>query len=153
MLETTESNGTAQSPEQEQAAYSGLVRNVSDALGALDYERVRKYVADLRAPDLADLIENLHPNERVAFIQALGTEIDLDERRNVDVPGQVDGALAVFVAHGCLNGGAQDPTRPREVVRRRRLTREDRDDCCQSNSRDFPHSIFPSCRGVHEPQK
>lgn len=78
MLETIESDSATPRAEKETTVDAELVRLVSDALGALDEERVRRYVAELRAPDLADLIENLNPNERVAFIQALGTDIDYE---------------------------------------------------------------------------
>lgn len=78
MLETTESNVAVARQELDADVDSELVRNVSDALGALDDERVRKYVADLRAPDLADLIEHLAANERIGFVQALGPDIDYE---------------------------------------------------------------------------
>jgi len=78
MLETTESNANASRQDHEDDVDSELVRNVSDALGALDHERVRRHVADLRAPDVADLIEHLAANERVGFVQALGSDIDYE---------------------------------------------------------------------------
>lgn len=78
MLETTESNAANPRQELEADVDSELVNSVSDALGALDADRVRKYVADLRAPDLADLIEHLAPNERIGLIQALGNDIDYE---------------------------------------------------------------------------
>lgn len=78
MLETTESNANATRQDHEDDVDSELVRNVSDALGALDHERVRRHVADLRAPDVADLIEHLAANERVGFVQALGSDIDYE---------------------------------------------------------------------------
>ncbi len=78
MLETTESSLAMARQELDADVDTELVRNVSDALGALDDDRVRKYVADLRAPDLADLIEHLAPNERIGFIQALGADIDFE---------------------------------------------------------------------------
>ncbi len=78
MLESLENEAAAARQELEKTIGAELVRDVSEALGALDHDRVRKYVADLRAPDLADLIENLNANERVAFIQALGNDIDYE---------------------------------------------------------------------------
>lgn len=78
MLDEKEADGTPPRADADSSIDSGLVRDVSDALAALDDDRVRKYVAELRAPDLADLIENLNPNERVRFIQALGTDIDFE---------------------------------------------------------------------------
>ena len=78
MLEAQESDETAEAANDEDRAHAELVANVSEALGALDDARVRQYVADLRAPDLADLIEHLNPNERVSFVQALGPDIDYE---------------------------------------------------------------------------
>ena len=78
MLEAQESDETVEAANDEDRAHAELVANVSEALGALDDARVRQYVADLRAPDLADLIEHLNPNERVSFVQALGPDIDYE---------------------------------------------------------------------------
>ncbi|MGI9477950.1 MAG: magnesium transporter [Hyphomicrobiaceae bacterium] len=78
MLETSESNVAGVRQEHEDDVDSELVQNVSEALGALDHTRVRRYVADLRAPDVADLIEHLAANERVGFVQALGSDIDYE---------------------------------------------------------------------------
>lgn len=61
-----------------------LVRSVSDALGALDEARVRGLVADLRPPDLADLIELLDTGERATFVQSLGSDIDYDVFSELD---------------------------------------------------------------------
>ena len=78
MLEAQESDEAAATTGDEPRAHAELVSNVSEALGVLDDARVRRYVAELRAPDLADLIEHLNPNERVSFIQALGPDIDYE---------------------------------------------------------------------------
>ena len=61
---------------------ANLVRNVSDALGG--EQDVRRLVADLRPPDLADLIELLEAGERAAFVRALGAEIDYDVFSELD---------------------------------------------------------------------
>ena len=63
---------------------SELLRAVSDALGGLDEIRVRRLVEDLRAPDLADLIELLDAGERAPFVQALGSDIDYDVFSELD---------------------------------------------------------------------
>src|SRR6056297_1764120 len=78
MLEQSETNTADVRADAEGPVDSGLVRNVSEALAGLDDERVRRYVSDLRAPDLADLIEHLNAQERVSFVQALGTDIDYE---------------------------------------------------------------------------
>lgn len=71
-------------PDSRDDVDSELVRSVSDALGALDEPRIRALVADLRAPDLADLIELLEPGKRATFVQALGSEIDYDVFSELD---------------------------------------------------------------------
>ena len=49
-----------------------LARALSEALGAGDSPRVRALVEGLAAPDLADLIEQLEPAQRLPLIEALG---------------------------------------------------------------------------------
>jgi len=78
MLETKEHEDLSATASDEARQHAELVSSVSEALGALDDARVRQYVADMRAPDLADLIEHLNANERVSFIQALGPDIDFE---------------------------------------------------------------------------
>ena len=55
-----------------------MVRAVSSALADSDPARVRALVTDLKAPDLADLIELLDPEERVRLIQSLGPSFDFE---------------------------------------------------------------------------
>lgn len=64
------SNKPVAAPTAQPAA--DLVRPVSEALGAADYERARILMQGLAPPDLADLIELLEPAERVPLIAALG---------------------------------------------------------------------------------
>lgn len=61
-----------------------LVNAVSNALGQLDEARVRSLVRDLRAPDLADLIELLPAGERAPLIQAIGPEFDYEAFSELD---------------------------------------------------------------------
>ncbi|MFM1816140.1 MAG: hypothetical protein RLZ98_2835 [Pseudomonadota bacterium] len=61
-----------------------LVRRVSDALDAGDRKGVRALVGELRAPDLADLIELLDPDERVEVIQILGNNFDFEVLSEID---------------------------------------------------------------------
>ena len=79
---------TLDTPVAADAAETGispaLVHDVSSALGALDEVRVRTLVADLRSPDIADLIELLQPGERAAFVQALGQEFEYDVLPELD---------------------------------------------------------------------
>lgn len=84
MSEQTEIAATLDPDTAESGIGASLVNNVSDALGALDEARVRSLVEDLRAPDLADLIELLQPGERAAFVQALGADFDYDVLSELD---------------------------------------------------------------------
>ncbi|MBN2369931.1 MAG: magnesium transporter [Vicinamibacteria bacterium] len=55
-----------------------LVHQVADALAAGTPETAAALVKGLPAPDLADLIELLDPDERIALIQALGPAFDYE---------------------------------------------------------------------------
>ena len=68
--------GSAPTPE--------LVRAVAEAVEADDKAKVRALLADVHGPDLADMIELLGPNERVAVIQALGADFDFEVLTEVD---------------------------------------------------------------------
>jgi magnesium transporter len=57
---------------------SDLVGRVADALAAGRDQEATALVADLAAPDLADLIELLDPEARIALIQALGPAFDYE---------------------------------------------------------------------------
>jgi magnesium transporter len=60
------------------------VRPVSEALAADDRARVGELVADLKAPDLADLLESLTADERVKLIQMLGSAFDFETLSELD---------------------------------------------------------------------
>jgi magnesium transporter len=60
------------------------VRPVSEALTASDAARVRALVAELKVPDLADLIELLEPDDRVRLIQSLGPDFDFEVLSELD---------------------------------------------------------------------
>jgi magnesium transporter len=70
--------------ERGTAPTAELVRAVGDALEAHDTGEARALVADLQSPDLADLIELLEPEQRVALIQALGADFDFEVLTEVD---------------------------------------------------------------------
>jgi magnesium transporter len=61
-----------------------LVGTVSDALDRGDTAAAAAEVADLKAPDLADVIELLEPAERVALIEALGSSFDFEVLSEID---------------------------------------------------------------------
>ncbi|MEQ1719076.1 MAG: magnesium transporter, partial [Hyphomicrobium sp.] len=64
--------------EAQEAAGSALVRAISAALSNHQTEVARDLVKELRAPDLAEVIELLDPDERVGLIQALGTSFNYE---------------------------------------------------------------------------
>jgi magnesium transporter len=68
--------GAAPTPE--------LVRAVEEAVEADDKAKVRALLADVHGPDLADMIELLGPDERVAVIAALGSDFDFEVLTEVD---------------------------------------------------------------------
>lgn len=77
------------------APTSELLHAVSEALEAHDKDKVRNLLSDVQGPDLADLIELLGPEERVALIQALGADFDFEVLTEVDekVRDQISEAL------------------------------------------------------------
>ncbi len=81
--------------ERGTALTSEFVRAVDEALEAADTAKVRALLADVHGPDLADLIELLGPDERVALIQALGSDFDFEVLTEVDekVRDQISEAL------------------------------------------------------------
>ena len=60
------------------------VHAVSEALASADNDLAASLVRDLKAPDLADLITLLEPEERVALIQALGSAFDYEVLSELD---------------------------------------------------------------------
>ncbi len=74
------------SPAHEQSAppTAELVRAVTDALNVGDTSDLRALVANVEGGDLADLIELLAPEQRVALIQALGADFDFEALAWVD---------------------------------------------------------------------
>jgi magnesium transporter len=79
---------SAPSEAGEPAAFAGTMDERAAAVAAVlagsDPGRLQTLVADLKAPDLADLIELLEPDERVQLIQALGAAFDFDALSELD---------------------------------------------------------------------
>ncbi len=71
-------------PETSPKEGDALVPAVSAALQAGNTAGVRKLVAELKAPDLADLIGLLAPEERIPLIQALGETFDYETLSELD---------------------------------------------------------------------
>src|SRR5262245_58042318 len=61
-----------------------LVRPVAEALAASDQARVRALVKGLEAPDLADLIEHVEPEQRVSLIETLGSDFRAEALSELD---------------------------------------------------------------------
>ena len=70
-------------PENEDTS-ADLLRSVSDALHRGDETTAAALVADLKAPDLADVIEELEPAQRIALIEALEPEFDFEVFSELD---------------------------------------------------------------------
>ena len=73
----------------------GQSRAIGEALAARDLDRARVLAAELKAPDLADVIEMLDPDARVELIQALGASFDFEvlSELDPDVRDQLSEAL------------------------------------------------------------
>jgi magnesium transporter len=73
-------------PTGESAAHSAaeLARPVSEALAGGNQSRARELADDLSAPDLADLIELLEPEERTALVRVLGGAFPYDALSELD---------------------------------------------------------------------
>jgi len=72
-----------------------LIRSISEALGRDEPAVAASLVSDLKAPDLADVIELLGPEERIQLIQAIGPAFDYEVLSELDesVRDQVSEAL------------------------------------------------------------
>ncbi len=92
MAEDLESGAPAEAAEKSSTA---LVRSISAALQSGETQLARDLVRELKAPDLADVIEFLEPDERIALIQALGSSFDYEVLSELEetVRDQVSEAL------------------------------------------------------------
>ncbi|OYW53508.1 MAG: magnesium transporter [Hyphomicrobium sp. 12-62-95] len=71
-------------PENEPVPTETLVREVAAALAAGAPQAARSLVEDLRAPDIADVIELLDPEDRVELIEAFGADFDFEVFSELD---------------------------------------------------------------------
>ena len=92
MVEELESGAPLEAAEESSTA---LVRSISAALQNDEMQLARDLVRELKAPDLADVIEFLEPEERIALIQALGSAFDYEVLSELEetVRDQVSEAL------------------------------------------------------------
>ncbi len=74
----------AQTPENEPVLTETLVRDVSAALAAGAPAAARQIVEALRAPDLAEVIELLDPDVRVALVEAFGADFNFEVFSELD---------------------------------------------------------------------
>lgn len=90
---TNVSPDTAVVPSAEEAGQLAVA--VAEALAVNDEARLKALVQNLPAPDTADLIEMLAPDERVALIEALGSSFDFEVLSELEesVRDQVSEAL------------------------------------------------------------
>jgi len=77
-------NARPQIVEDAQELADSLVDAVASALDSGDTAEAVRLTHDMRAPDLADLIELLLPEQRVALIQALGPAFDFEVLSELD---------------------------------------------------------------------
>ena len=79
-----ERNKQGQADDASGTRLSGIASAVSEALGRNATDEARTLVSGLAAPDLADVIEDLGSEERVALIQALGSSFDYEVLSEID---------------------------------------------------------------------
>jgi magnesium transporter len=79
-----EERDNALGPEVAERPASELVGLVADALARAEPKAASDLVRGLKAPDLADVIELLQPEDRVALIQALGPTFDYEVLSELD---------------------------------------------------------------------
>ncbi len=76
--------GTLLAREPDGTLAAGFVEAVTDAIEVGDYDRLASLVAGLHIADVADLIEALSPDDRIAFVQLLGDRFDFAVLAEVD---------------------------------------------------------------------
>lgn len=80
----SETGPSSLQPDAPAATGEDLVREVGAALSAGAPQAARRLAEDLRAPDLAELIELLPPDQRVDLIQAFGSDFDFEVFSELD---------------------------------------------------------------------
>lgn len=80
----SQSTPHSQTSENELVPTETLVREVAAALAAGAPQAARLLVEDLRAPDIADVIELLDPDDRVELIEAFGADFDFEVFSELD---------------------------------------------------------------------
>lgn len=87
MQEATQDETTTTAIRNEEGAINPeLVRIISKAIEDSDVPTLKERVVDLHEADLADLLENLHADERTKFIKALGDDFDFNALSELHEP-------------------------------------------------------------------
>lgn len=90
-----EDRDTGVGSEAAEATSAEFIQSVSEALARDDAAAAAALVADLKAPDLAEVIELLEPDDRIALIHAIGPTFDYEVLSELEesVRDQVSEAL------------------------------------------------------------
>jgi magnesium transporter len=71
-------------PDAPEAPSMDLIRSVADALHNHEDAAAADLVKDLKAPDLADVIELLEPDDRITLIESIGPSFDFEVLSELD---------------------------------------------------------------------
>ena len=95
---TLESAAETPTHESDLGLNPDFVREILDALDGDNASEVRKLVAELDPPDVADLLAVVRPHERSALLHMLGNKLDRGVWSAIREHGQFRDQLA---ANGC----------------------------------------------------
>lgn len=80
----SDSRANDHSRDDDDIPLADIVRAVAESLRQRDEQTAAAIVGDLKAPDLADVIELLEPDDRVTLIQSLGSTFDYEVLSELD---------------------------------------------------------------------
>lgn len=79
-----ENHNSETAPDAPETPSMDLIRSVADALHNHEDAVAADLVKDLKAPDLADVIELLEPDDRIILIEAIGPSFDFEVLSELD---------------------------------------------------------------------
>jgi magnesium transporter len=79
-----ENHNSDTAPDAPEAPSMDLIRSVADALHNHEDAAAADLVKDLKAPDLADVIELLEPDDRITLIESIGPSFDFEVLSELD---------------------------------------------------------------------
>ncbi|HVJ77701.1 MAG TPA: magnesium transporter, partial [Hyphomicrobium sp.] len=79
-----ENHNSDTAPDAPEAPSMDLIRSVADALHSHEDAAAADLVKDLKAPDLADVIELLEPDDRITLIESIGPSFDFEVLSELD---------------------------------------------------------------------